>query len=103
MNTILICFCQSKKPQQLAAAPVQSGTKTPFLLLLNIKATAEYAISLLPPPLSVTVQTAARVHTFLMLAFREDRMEGGFLILQLRDFVTSKGSISCELGKAVNE
>lgn len=101
---ILICFCQSKKPQQLAVAPAQSGTKTLFLLLLNIKATAESTQYPFSHPYCLSqMQTAARVHTFLTLAFREDRMEGGFLILQLRDFVTSKGSISCELGKAVNE
>lgn len=101
---ILICFCQSKKAQRLAMAPAQPETKTPFLLLLNIKATAastQYPFS--HPHCLSQMQTAVRVHTFLMLAFREDRLEGGFLILQLRDFVTSKGSISCELGKAVNE
>lgn len=78
--------------QQLAVAPTQLGTNTHFSITAEHQSNSrEYTISLLPPPLSVT--DADSIH--LMLAFREDRMEGGFLILQLRDFVTSKGSISC--------
>lgn len=85
-------FLSVKRAAATCSKPAQPETKTPFSITAEHQSNSrEYTISLLPPPLSVTYADSI----YLKLAFGEDRMEGGFLILQLRDFVTSKGNISC--------